>query len=107
MIELLPGADGKSPTVQIQGCLDVRNANHLQAKLIDLLASGSAAHIDCTKLESIDCACIQVLLATLRDARGPITIDVNPQSEGAKWFGFAGIQERLSAFASPAKETVQ
>ncbi len=107
MIELLPGADGKSPTVQIDGSLDIRNANHLQATLSDLISRGSTAHIDCTKLESIDCACIQLLLATLRDARGPISIDVDPESEGAKWFGFAGIQERLRSYTSPTKETVQ
>ena len=75
----------------------MRNANRLHAVLNDLLSQGKPARIECGALESIDTACVQLLLAAKSDPRASVRIAFESNSEVAKWFGYAGVGERLLA----------
>ena len=97
MIEIVPSSAAASQRIRLAGNLDVRSASNLQSALQDLLSQGKPGDIDCSQVESLDCACIQLLLAVARDAQGAVKVEFEPTSEVAKWFEYAGVRERLSA----------
>ncbi len=97
MLEVKPFSATDSPGVRLAGNLDVRNASNLQSILSDLLAQGKPSEIDCSQIESVDCACVQLLLATVREAQGTIRLKYEPASEVANWFNYAGVNDRLRA----------
>ncbi len=100
MLEVVPLLATDSPGIRLAGNLDVRNASNLQNVLSDLLAQGKPNEIDCSQIESVDCACVQLLLATVREAQGTIKLKYEPSSEVANWFNYAGVSDRLQAAAT-------
>lgn len=95
MIEVATCATTNKTTVRLTGTLDVRDANRLQVLLNDLLSEGQSGTIDCSALESLDTACVQLLLAAKKDPRCSVEVAFNDGSDVAKWFGYAGVTERL------------
>ena len=105
MIEIVPCATPDKQNVRLAGNLDVRNANSLHVVLNDMVSQGKSGTIDCSSLESLDTACVQLLLAAKRDSRGAVQIEFEQDSEVAKWFGYAGVTARLLEPASSAAES--
>lgn len=95
MIEVSACANTNKTTVRLAGALDVRDANRLQVVLNDLLTENHGGAIDCSALESIDTACVQLLLAAKRDVRGSVEITIPEDSDVVKWFDYAGAKDRL------------
>jgi ABC-type transporter Mla MlaB component len=95
MIEISPCTAENMQNVRLAGNLDVRNANGLQVALNEVLSQGKSGTIDCSALESIDTACIQLLLAAQSDTRGSLKVGFEPSSDAAKWFTYAGVADRL------------
>ncbi len=95
MIEVDACAATNKTTVRLAGSLDIRDANRLQSVLNSLLSEGQNGTVDCSALESLDTACVQLLLAAKRDNRGPVELVFDAASEITKWFDYAGVTERL------------
>ncbi len=95
MIEIVPCATPDKQNVRLAGNLDVRDANSLHVVLNDMVTQGKSGTIDCSALESLDTACVQLLLAAKRDSRGSLQVEFDQDGEVAKWFGYAGVTPRL------------
>jgi anti-anti-sigma regulatory factor len=106
MIEVEACAATSKTTVRLAGTLDVRDANRLQSVLNGLLAEGQNGTVDCSALESLDTACVQVLLAAKRDTRGSVELAFDDTSEVTKWFDYAGATARLRATSIGQTSTV-
>ena len=104
MIEVVPCSAAESQRIRLAGNLDVRNASSLQSALSDMLLRGKPGEIDCCQVESLDCACVQLLLAAVRDAQGAIKVEFSPSSEAAKWFEYAGVTARFQT-STPALDS--
>ena len=104
MIEVVPCATPDKQNVRLAGNLDVRNANSLHVILNDMVSQGKSGTIDCSALQSLDTACVQLLLAAKRDSRGSLQVKFEPDSEVSKWFGYAGVTARLLESSSSADE---
>ena len=105
MVEVVTCSATNKATVRLAGSLDIREANGLQSALNGLLSEGQNGAIDCTNLESIDTACLQLLLAAKRDTRGTVEILFDADSEITKWFDYAGTTERLKTSANSQTST--
>ena len=92
---LSPKKPGEPRKLILSGACDVRSASELQSLLLEICNDDQPSFIDCNEVESIDTACIQLLLAAKRDAAEPLTIDF-ANSEAAKWFELAGVAAYLS-----------
>ena len=97
MIEVGTCSATNKKLVRLAGSLDVRNANGLQGALSSLLSEEPTGKVDCSALESLDTACVQLLLAAKRDSRGAVEIVFDPAGEIAKWFDYAGATANLRA----------
>lgn len=75
----------------------MRDANGLQGALSSLLSEESTGTVDCSELESLDTACVQLLLAAKRDSGGAVEIAFDNAGEIAKWFDYAGATANLRA----------
>ncbi len=95
MIQVAACSATNKTTVRLAGSLDVRDASRLQVVLNDLFNNGQGGSIDCTALESVDTACVQLLLAAKKDTRGSVEIAFGDSSEVSKWFSYAGVTELL------------
>lgn len=100
MIEVITCSATNKKSVRLAGSLDVRNANGLQGTLSSLLSEEPTGTVDCSALESLDAACVQLLLAAKRDSRGAVEIVFDHAGEIAKWFDYAGATASLRAPAT-------
>ena len=89
--------------LKLSGNQDVRNATELQRSLTELLSKNCAITIDCSAIESLDAACLQLLLAAKREAQNLVQIIAQPNSEAARWIQYSGLASLLlgSLTASP------
>ena len=88
----------------LSGNQDVRNATELQRSLTELLSKNNAVTIDCNAIESLDAACLQLLLAAKREAQNLVQITAEPNSEAARWIQYAGLTSLL--LVSPTASSV-
>ena len=93
MISLTPNALGDSKQLTLSGTCDVRSASELQTLLGDLLREESPITIHCSEVESIDTACMQLLVAAKREATKPFVFLFEEESEASKWFDLAGLHD--------------
>lgn len=103
MISLSPTTPGQSRLLSLSGNCDVRSATELQLSLVELLREELPVTIDCSKVESIDTACTQLLLAAKRESTQPVTLVYGEDCEAAKWFELAGVNNYLSNESGPNK----
>lgn len=92
--------DKTSPQVEpnlltLSGNQDVRNATELQRSLTELLSKNCVVTIDCSAIESLDAACLQLLLAAKREAHNLVHIIAQPNSEAARWIQYSGLASLL------------
>ncbi len=93
--------DGTS-IVSLTGNLDVRVAQDLQKKLLSVVNEAQKLVIDCSAIESIDIAAIQLLLGLRRDVPElAITLPTHP--EAFKWFSYSGALNRFSIHSDDSK----
>lgn len=93
-------SSGTSPTAEIgrlilSGNQDVRSAVELQRSLTDLISKHNQVLIDCKDIDSIDAACLQILLAARRDSQDTVEIVAEPNCEAARWIQYSGLADRL------------
>lgn len=81
--------------VTLTGSHDVRSSAGLQRSLVELVSQQKRVVIDCSGIDAIDAACLQILLATKREAQEAVQILAEPDSEASKWFGYAGLTSQL------------
>lgn len=79
----------------LSGNQDVRNVVDLQRNLTEILPKSGAFVIDCNAIDSLDAACLQILLAAKRDAPNVVQIDAEPTSEAARWIQYSGLANQL------------
>jgi anti-anti-sigma factor len=79
----------------LSGNQDVRNANELQRSLTELLSKNNAVSIDCNAIESMDAACLQLLLAAKRESQNGVQFIAEPNSEAARWIQYSGLANTL------------
>lgn len=103
MISLDSKKNGQARLLKLSGTCDVRNASELRASLQELCLDELPATVDCSTVESIDTACIQLLIAAKREALQPLTISFQ-DSEAARWFELGGVSSYLGTDASAIPE---
>lgn len=105
MISLDSKKDGQPRELKLSGTCDVRTASELRASLQELCLDELPATVDCSTVESMDTACIQLLIAAKREALQPLTISFQ-DSEAARWFELGGVASYLGADTSAIPEWV-
>ena len=103
MISLESKKNGQPRQLKLSGSCDVRIASELRSSLQELCSDELPATVDCSSVESIDTACIQLLIAAKREASQPLTISFL-DSEAARWFELGGVSSYLGADASAIPE---
>jgi len=98
MISLDSKMNGQPRQLKLSGTCDVRTASELRASLQELCLDELPATVDCSRVESIDTACIQLLIAAKRESSQPLTISFQ-DSEAARWFELGGVASYLGANA--------
>jgi anti-anti-sigma factor len=83
-------------SIPLQGTQDVRNAAELHQKLLSALGNGQTVVVDCSEVESVDAACLQLLLAAKRE-NSQLVIKADATSETAGWIRISGLADRLYA----------
>jgi anti-anti-sigma regulatory factor len=91
VISLTPNALGDTKQLTLSGTCDVRSASELQTLLCDLLREDSPVTIHCSAIDSIDTACMQLLVAAKREATKPLLFVIDEETEASKWFNLAGL----------------
>jgi anti-anti-sigma factor len=81
--------------VSLSGHQDVRNAVAFQRQLHELVLPGRATALDCSAIESLDTACVQLLIAAKREASEALKIIAAPESEFNRWIRIAGAEKLL------------
>ncbi len=81
--------------VSLSGNQDVRTAADLQRQLTDLLATKQFVVLDGTELQSIDAACLQLLLAAKREAQEKLQIMIPSDHETIGWIQYSGLANLL------------
>ncbi len=99
MLDSSSAAQVPKACLKLEGCQDVRNATALQKSLSELLATGDAVTIDCSAIESLDAACVQLLVAAKREAQESLQIIAPADSEAGRWFQTAGVHPLLMGIA--------
>ena len=95
------GTDSDDTTsIPLQGTQDVRNAAELHQKLLSVSDHGQTVVVDCSEVDSVDAACLQLLLAAKRE-NPPLVIKVDSASETAGWIRISGLADRLYAKCEP------
>lgn len=90
---------GHSRQLKLSGSCDVRIASVLRSSLQELCLDELPATVDCSRVESIDSACIQLLIAAKREASQPLTISFL-DSEDAQRFEHGGFSSYLGGDGS-------
>lgn len=103
MIFLESKKNGQPRQLKLSGTCDVRIASELRSSLQELCLDELPATVDCSNVESIDTACIQLLIAAKREASQPLTVSFL-DSEAARWFELGGVSSFLGADASTTPE---
>lgn len=96
MIHVTSTENGKSRSVKLEGTCDVRVAHKLHAALQEVCSDGLPTHVDCSAIESIDTAFIQLLIAAKRDALNSFEIQCS-DSEAIRWMQLAGVADYLTS----------
>lgn len=81
--------------LELTGSQDVRVACELHRNILDLLAINEPISIDCTHVDSIDAAALQLILAAKREAADRLEVVAPADSEAGLWFRMAGVYEKL------------
>ena len=81
--------------MRFTGTQDVRVALELQKALEQVVASGQPTIVNCSEVESLDASFLQLLLAVKRESRDLVRIEVDPESEAARWISYAGMTNQL------------
>jgi ABC-type transporter Mla MlaB component len=80
---------------ELTGSQDVRVVGELHRNLIELLALSEPLCLDCTRIDAIDTAALQLILAAKREAAEKLEIVAESDSEAGLWFRMAGVLEKL------------
>lgn len=86
--------------IRWSGDLDINSASDLQRQLRESCETYATVEVDCTEVESIDTACLQVLMAAQRDYPDAFVLKVVDGSRCQTWLNYAG----LSRLYQPAAE---
>jgi ABC-type transporter Mla MlaB component len=88
--------------IALNGSQDVRAAAEFQKTLLEHFAQEQTLTIDCSAIESLDAAFLQLLVAAKRERPQQLSIDAPVGSEAERWIQYSGLSNLLLSGATSA-----
>lgn len=88
--------------ISLHGSQDVRSAAEFQKTLLEHFIQEQPLTVDCSAIESLDAAFLQLLVAAKRERPQHLSIDAPVGSEAERWIQYSGLSSLLLSGATSA-----